>query len=88
MHRKHRLFKSSAQLFAKFQMTVFNEPQSECDENQFFDFLVDSPLKVLCSALEGSTCSYYLICLVFFSQRKVMVSVTGRSISSIGWMVN
>lgn len=88
MHRKHRLFKLSADLFAKYQMAVHNENRTECDEKQFYDFLVDTPLKVLCSALDAILSPFAQSLFFCFSKRKVTVLATDPSTSSIGWMIN
>lgn len=44
--RNEATYKVSAKLFTKYQLAVHNEPPEECDEKAFFEFLVDSPLKV------------------------------------------
>ncbi len=37
-------FKQSYEVFCKFQMTIHKEPEDKCQEDQFVQFCVDSPL--------------------------------------------
>lgn len=41
-----KTFELSAQLFAKYQRIIHNDDETECDADQFTEFLVDSPLEV------------------------------------------
>lgn len=58
----------SAELFAKYQIAVHNESDAECDEQQFFNFLVDTPLKVI-------FCSVLVVHGLLFFIKKCLISV-------------
>ncbi|KAJ8927850.1 hypothetical protein NQ314_019652, partial [Rhamnusium bicolor] len=45
MSKSHELFKTSSKLFRTYQTKIHSEAVDECDEEQFFNFLVQSPLK-------------------------------------------
>ncbi|XP_044252984.1 arginyl-tRNA--protein transferase 1 isoform X3 [Tribolium madens] len=45
IHENHKYFHLTASLFAKYQMAVHNEPPGDCDEHQYLNFLVDTPLQ-------------------------------------------
>lgn len=47
MNRTHETFEISHKLYIKYQMFVHGDIEGDCDEEQFVDFLVDTPLKVL-----------------------------------------
>ncbi|XP_066246857.1 arginyl-tRNA--protein transferase 1 isoform X3 [Euwallacea similis] len=45
LNKFHDTFSESAELYKKYQTTVHNEPASECGPNEFYYFLVNTPLK-------------------------------------------
>lgn len=45
MHDKHISYQTSVDLFAKYQQAIHNETLDECNEAQFYSFLIESPLK-------------------------------------------
>ena len=50
IHEKHKYFRLTADLFAKYQMSIHNDSAEECDDLQYLNFLIDTPLQV-CFAL-------------------------------------
>lgn len=54
MTKNSESFRESAQLFNKYQRIVHNDKPDDCDADQFYDFLVETPLEVI---------FYYLYCV-------------------------
>lgn len=46
MNTSHETFEISRKLYTKYQVFIHGDDESDCDDDQFIDFLVDSPLKV------------------------------------------
>lgn len=47
MNKKSKTYHISAKLFEKYQTVVHNERVEECTPNQFYEFLVQTPLEVI-----------------------------------------
>ncbi|XP_063916965.1 arginyl-tRNA--protein transferase 1 isoform X2 [Zophobas morio] len=45
IHEKHKYFRLTADLFAKYQMSIHNDSAEECDDLQYLNFLIDTPLQ-------------------------------------------
>lgn len=46
MDRNNDTFDVSAEVYRKYQMAVHNDSCSECSPSEFYEFLVNTPLKV------------------------------------------
>lgn len=68
MDKKHRTYNESAELFKKYQMTVHNDPPEECGPNQFYHFLVSTPLKVF---------FYSALCMIIIAVFSVKIVIFG-----------